>query len=183
MLQFGLLTSPIQKDEHARNAEKFGKGMMILGRSCRTEMARAHCTYKCSPRKKPADPLTYLASFVVAKKSGEPTEFDEAEKLLGQLGEVARVEHLPEDVQVAHGVSQAVLVTYKMYDNKRDPVRVRAPQTSSSFHSLALTYTQVFRPRSKFPRNAKRSKATHRFQGFWLPWNKVEWQARANGQL
>ncbi|KAG5998259.1 hypothetical protein E4U43_002462 [Claviceps pusilla] len=93
------------KDDHAQNAVKFGKGMVILGRPCRTEMARAH------------------SSFIVFKKSGDPTSLSEATDLLSQLGEVAKAEFLHEDIQASLHIPRAVLVTYKMYDNRRDPVK------------------------------------------------------------
>ncbi|KAG5982270.1 hypothetical protein E4U55_002129 [Claviceps digitariae] len=93
------------KDDHAQNAVKFGKGMVILGRPCRTEMARAH------------------SSFIVFKKSGEPTSLAEATDLLGQLGEVAKAEFVHQDIQMSLHIPRAVLVTYKMYDNRRDPVK------------------------------------------------------------
>ncbi|GAB0140955.1 hypothetical protein EsHS_00001563 [Epichloe bromicola] len=93
------------RDDHAQNAVKFGKGMIILGRPCRTEMARAH------------------SSFIVFKKSGDPTSLAEATDLLGQLGEVAKAEFLQEDVQTSLNIPRAALVTYKMYDNRRDPVK------------------------------------------------------------
>ncbi|KAG6004696.1 hypothetical protein E4U21_000851 [Claviceps maximensis] len=93
------------KDDHAQNAVKFGKGVVILGRPCRTEMARAH------------------SSFIVFKKSGDPTSLAEATDLLGQLGDVAKAEFVHEDIQMSLHIPRAVLVTYKMYDNRRDPVK------------------------------------------------------------
>lgn len=33
-----------QNDQDAQSAMRLGKGIMILERPCRTEMARAHCT-------------------------------------------------------------------------------------------------------------------------------------------
>ncbi|KAG6033795.1 hypothetical protein E4U41_006802 [Claviceps citrina] len=93
------------KDDHAQSAVQFGKGMVILGRPCRTEMARAH------------------SSFIVFKKSGDPTSLAEATDLLGQLGEVAKAEFVHQDIQTSLDIPRAVLVTYKMYDNRRDPVK------------------------------------------------------------
>ncbi|KAG6140987.1 hypothetical protein E4U12_005463 [Claviceps purpurea] len=93
------------RDDHAQNAVKFGKGMIILGRPCRTEMARAH------------------SSFIVFKRSGEPTSLAEATDLLGQLGQVAKAEFVQENIQASLHIPRAVLVTYKMYDNRRDPVK------------------------------------------------------------
>ncbi|KAK9442915.1 Nucleotide-binding, alpha-beta plait [Metarhizium brunneum] len=92
-------------DHDAQKAEKFGKGMKILGRACRTEMARAQ------------------SSFLVSKKSGMPTTIAEATTLLSQLGEVAKAEFADEGIQRSLGVPPPVLVTYKMYDSRREPVR------------------------------------------------------------
>ncbi|KAG8415298.1 hypothetical protein J3458_009157 [Metarhizium acridum] len=98
-------TGEFQNDHDAQRAEKFGKGIKILGRACRTEMARAQ------------------SSFLVSKKSGMPTTIAEATTLLSQLGEVAKAEFADEGIQRSLGVPPPVLVTYKMYDSRREPVR------------------------------------------------------------
>lgn len=71
--------------------------------------------------------LTVLgtASFIVFKRSGEPTSLAEATDLLGQLGQVAKAEFVQENIQASLHIPRAVLVTYKMYDNRRDPVKVK----------------------------------------------------------
>ncbi|KHO00969.1 Nucleotide-binding, alpha-beta plait [Metarhizium album ARSEF 1941] len=92
-------------DNDAQRAEKFGKGMKILGRPCRTEMARAQ------------------SSFLVSKKSGMPITISEATTLLSQLGEVAKAEFADDGIQRSLGFPPSVLVTYKMYDARREPVR------------------------------------------------------------
>ncbi|KAG5935358.1 hypothetical protein E4U53_000451 [Claviceps sorghi] len=63
------------------------------------------------------------ASFIVFKRSGDPTSLAEATDLLGQLGEVAKAEFVHEDIRTTLRIPRAVLVTYKMYDNRRDPVK------------------------------------------------------------
>lgn len=68
--------------------------------------------------------LTLIASFIVYKLKGEPTNLREAADLLSQLGEVAKAEYLDEDTQISLGLAQAVVITYKMYDSRREPVRV-----------------------------------------------------------
>ncbi|KAJ2976737.1 hypothetical protein NQ176_g4770 [Zarea fungicola] len=89
-------------DEHARNAEKLGKGLAILGRPCRTEMARAN---------------TY---FVVYRNDGQSVTVGEVVDLLSTLGEVAKAEKLDEDVQRSLRLPPSILASYKMYDPKRD---------------------------------------------------------------
>jgi hypothetical protein len=53
------------------------------------------------------------------------TTIAEATTLLSQLGEVAKAEFVEEGAQRTLGVPPSVLVTYKMYDSRREPVRVR----------------------------------------------------------
>ncbi|UNI24388.1 hypothetical protein JDV02_010138 [Purpureocillium takamizusanense] len=95
-------------DEEAQRAMREGKGTTVLGRPCRTEMARAQ------------------SSFIVYKHSGQRTRHSEASDLLRRLGEISKVELLEEGLRLAAGLPQAVVVTYKMYDAKRDPPRVFA---------------------------------------------------------
>ncbi|KAG5917855.1 hypothetical protein E4U42_007095 [Claviceps africana] len=56
-------------------------------------------------------------------RSGDPTSLAEATDLLGQLGEVAKAEFVQEDIRTTLRIPRAVVVTYKMYDNRRDPVK------------------------------------------------------------
>ncbi|KJZ79317.1 hypothetical protein HIM_01468 [Hirsutella minnesotensis 3608] len=90
-------------DEDAKNAMKVGKGIMILDRPCRTEMARAH------------------SSFIVYKPSGQRIRLHEARDLLRRLGQVSKTEYLSEGLRAVARLPQTVIVTYKMYDPRRDP--------------------------------------------------------------
>ena len=49
---------------------------------------------------------------------------NEARDLLRRLGEISTVEYLKEGLRVIAHLPQAVVVTYKMYDPRRDPQRV-----------------------------------------------------------
>lgn len=124
----------MQCDDDAVRAERDGKGVLILGRPCRTEMARAHCKLiLCDLH---GVSLTNVASFIVFKTSRQPTEAHEASKLLGQLGEIAKVEPLEEGIQRALRLPPAMLISYKMYDPRRDVVQVstlhiKLPQKSN----------------------------------------------------
>ncbi|RDA88972.1 hypothetical protein CP532_0632 [Ophiocordyceps camponoti-leonardi (nom. inval.)] len=94
-----------QNDEDARSALRLGRGIMIFERPCRTEMARAH------------------SSFIVFKVSGQRIRLHEARDLLRRLGEISKTEYLNDGLRALSQLPQAVVVTYKMYDAKRDPVK------------------------------------------------------------
>ncbi|TWU74660.1 hypothetical protein ED733_003574 [Metarhizium rileyi] len=120
-------------DHDAQKAERFGKGMNILGRPCRTEMARAQ------------------SSFLVSKRSGMSTTIAEATTLLSQLGEVAKAEFVDEGLQRSVGVPPPVLVTYKMYDSRREPVRYFAQnQTFIVLANNPRRYNEVVPSASKW---------------------------------
>lgn len=69
-----------------------------------------------------------------------PTTIAEATTLLSQLGEVAKAEFADEGIQRSLGVPPPVLVTYKMYDSRREPVRVSDLLISVCiFHSFSNT--------------------------------------------
>ncbi|CEJ91378.1 hypothetical protein VHEMI07096 [[Torrubiella] hemipterigena] len=89
----------------AQEAERLGKGVVILGRPCRTEMVRAH------------------TSFIIYQVSGRRTSAEEAVALLGVLGEVARADVLPNTVASQYGIANGILVTYKMYDPTREVIQ------------------------------------------------------------
>ncbi|POR32900.1 Meiotic activator RIM4 [Tolypocladium paradoxum] len=55
--------------------------------------------------------------------SGQRIRLSEARDLLRRLGEVAKSEYLNEGLRVIGRLPQAVIVTYKMYDPRRDPPR------------------------------------------------------------
>ncbi|PHH74357.1 hypothetical protein CDD80_3118 [Ophiocordyceps camponoti-rufipedis] len=92
-------------DEDAHSALRQGRGIMIFERPCRTEMARAH------------------SSFLVFKVSGQRIRLYEARDLLRRLGEISKTEYLNDALRALAQLPQAVVVTYKMYDAKRDPVK------------------------------------------------------------
>ena len=72
--------------------------------------------------------LTVLVKYIVYKKDGEPIQDDEAVHLLKPYGEVAKVEDLPTPVrQQLNLPTGAKLVSYAMYDAKRDVVKVSRP--------------------------------------------------------
>ncbi|KAJ4147295.1 hypothetical protein LMH87_001829 [Akanthomyces muscarius] len=89
-------------DEHARKAKEGGKDTYILGRQCRTEMAKAHTT------------------FMVYKHSGDFVTADEAVALLSSLGEVAEADQLDAEIQHSMRLPPTIVIRYKMYDPRRD---------------------------------------------------------------
>lgn len=113
----------VQCAQDAERAEREGKGIVILGRPCRTEMTRGQGLLSLtllSPRW-----LTNLiATFIVCKISGQPTYPEEATRLLEKLGAIAKAERLPASIQQEMGIGPGILVTFEMYDTKRDVVGV-----------------------------------------------------------
>ncbi|KAM3545485.1 hypothetical protein ARSEF1564_001647 [Beauveria bassiana] len=89
-------------DEHARKAKECGRDTYILGRQCRTEMAKAHTT------------------FIVYKHNGDFITSDEAADLLSSLGEIAEADELDAEMQHSMRLPPTVVVRYKMYDPRRD---------------------------------------------------------------
>ncbi|ATY61682.1 RNA-binding protein [Cordyceps militaris] len=89
-------------DEHAKKAKECGRDTYILGRQCRTEMAKAHTT------------------FIVYKHSGDAVTADEAIALMSSLGEVAEAEELEASMQHSMRLPPTMVVRYKMYDPRRD---------------------------------------------------------------
>ncbi|PHH88397.1 hypothetical protein CDD83_7594 [Cordyceps sp. RAO-2017] len=95
-------------DDDAQTALNKGKGILIFERPCRTEMARAH------------------TAFIVYKISGQRIRLHEARDLLRRLGEVSKTEYLNEGLRAVALLPQTAVVTYRMYDPKRDPVKAFA---------------------------------------------------------
>ncbi|KAK4168568.1 hypothetical protein QBC43DRAFT_330468 [Cladorrhinum sp. PSN259] len=89
-------------EEDARRAEIEGRGTMILGRPCRTEMVKANRTY------------------VVFKNNREPLSIQEAGALLMPYGNFSKIERLDDDVAAAHGLPQAVLIEFSGFNRNRD---------------------------------------------------------------
>ncbi|ODA78565.1 hypothetical protein RJ55_05947 [Drechmeria coniospora] len=109
-------------DTDAQKAMKYGKGITILERPCRIEMARAH------------------SSFIVYKFSGQRIRISEARELLDRLGEISKVEYLHEGIRAVADLPQTVVVTYRMYDSKRDPLRI--------FANNATYCVQIYDPKA-----------------------------------
>lgn len=103
-------------DQEAQEALEKGKGAMIHGRPCRTEMVKANRT------------------FVIQKKTGSPITIDEAEKVLLPFGSLTKCELLHPQLREPLGFPPTVLVEFSMFDATRDLHTV-----SSSF---LLSYPQ-----------------------------------------
>lgn len=101
-----------------------GRGIMILGRPCRTEMVKANREYHFSrhPRANAdADfvPLA-LGTFVVYSRCGEEVTPDIAREILEPYGELSKCELLSVQMQEAMSLPTAVLVEFAKFDPKRD---------------------------------------------------------------
>ncbi|KAJ2990516.1 hypothetical protein NUW58_g2914 [Xylaria curta] len=88
--------------QHAQKAQKEGKGLLIEGRPCRTEMVKANRCY------------------VIFNREGHQVNLAEARSHLLQFGEVARLEPLHEEAVRAMKLPGAVFVEYTHFDPGRD---------------------------------------------------------------
>lgn len=89
-------------DEEARSALENGKGAIICGRPCRTEMVKANRT------------------FIVQKKSGNPITVEEAQSTLLPYGSLNKCELLHPQLREPLGFPPTVLVEFSMFDATRD---------------------------------------------------------------
>ncbi|KAK4102728.1 hypothetical protein N658DRAFT_422656 [Parathielavia hyrcaniae] len=89
-------------DDDAKAAMDEGKGTMILGRPCRTEMVKAN------------------RNFVIYSRCGEDITTDMAREILEPYGELSKCEMLSAQMQEAMDLPPAVLVEFARFDPKRD---------------------------------------------------------------
>ncbi|KAK4040718.1 hypothetical protein C8A01DRAFT_15439 [Parachaetomium inaequale] len=89
-------------DEDAKVAMEEGRGVMILGRPCRTEMVKANRT------------------FIIYSRRGEEITTDIAREILEPYGELNKCEVLSAQMQEAMNLPTAVLVEFAKFDPKRD---------------------------------------------------------------
>lgn len=96
-------------DEEAMEALEKGKGAVIHGRPCRTEMVKANRT------------------FIIQKKNCSPINIDEAEKALLPFGSMNKCEVLHPQLRDPLGFPPTVLVEFSMFDATRDLHTVSHP--------------------------------------------------------
>lgn len=102
-----------------------GKGAMILGRPCRTEMVKANSKWCfCSSHLSATNPLK--GTFLLYKSDGSDVTIIEAQDLMGQYGPMAKCEFLHHQLQEALRVPRAIVVEYAMFDPSRDLQAVSA---------------------------------------------------------
>ncbi|ROW10490.1 hypothetical protein VMCG_01664 [Cytospora schulzeri] len=115
-LQYGKCWVKIRRDSHhmpfafvqftsneeARDALERGKGAMICGRSCRTEMVKANRT------------------FIIQKKSGTPITVQEAQEVLLPYGSLSKCEVLHPQLREPLNFPPTILIEFSMFDATRD---------------------------------------------------------------
>lgn len=89
-------------DEEAKVALEKGKGAMICGRSCRTEMVKANRT------------------FVIHKRSCAPISAQEAQQVLLPFGSLSKCEVLHPQLREPLKLPPTVLIEFSMFDATRD---------------------------------------------------------------
>lgn len=117
-------------DAEAQDALDKGKGALIFGRPCRTEMVKANRT------------------FIIQKKTGTPITIDEAEKVLVAFGQLSKCELLHPQLRDTLGYSATVLVEFSMFDATRDLHTVSIPSRpfvsvvfSNCLNCMAVLFT------------------------------------------
>ncbi|KAI0112859.1 hypothetical protein F4814DRAFT_449311 [Daldinia grandis] len=90
------------KDEDAHNAVTQGRGILIEGRPCRTEMVKAN------------------RSFVIYNVLGDDVTLDEARIHLSGFGPFSKCEELHPQIQEAMQIKGGVLVEFTNFDPSRD---------------------------------------------------------------
>ncbi|KAG7291565.1 hypothetical protein NEMBOFW57_001584 [Staphylotrichum longicolle] len=91
-----------RNEEQAKVAVEKGRGVLIFGRPCRTEMVKANRT------------------FVVYSRRGEETTVDMVREMLETYGELSKCESLSAQMQTAMDLPTAVLIEFAKFDPKRD---------------------------------------------------------------
>ncbi|KAK3298206.1 uncharacterized protein B0H64DRAFT_438695 [Chaetomium fimeti] len=89
-------------DEDAKVAIDEGRGIMILGRPCRTEMVKANRT------------------FVIYSRNGDEVTTDTAREIVEPYGELSKCEPLSAQMCTAMDIPTAILVEFARFDPKRD---------------------------------------------------------------
>ncbi|KAF4119837.1 RNA recognition motif (RRM) domain [Geosmithia morbida] len=88
--------------EDAQRAIQGGHGIVLLGRECRTELAKANSV------------------FVVRRTDGGPITEPEARNFMSPLGDIMSIEPLDGTMQHQLGMSVALVVRYRVYNPARD---------------------------------------------------------------
>ncbi|SPQ19718.1 ade77c36-9680-474a-84be-1a322862978e [Thermothielavioides terrestris] len=89
-------------DDDAKAAVEMGRGTLIFGRPCRTEMVKANRV------------------FVVYSRDGLEITTDTVMKMLEPYGELSKCEYLSDEMQATLNLPSAVLVEFAKFDPKRD---------------------------------------------------------------
>ncbi|KAK4232317.1 hypothetical protein QBC38DRAFT_463773 [Podospora fimiseda] len=89
-------------DEDAKRAEAEGRGAVILGRPCRTEMVRANRT------------------FIVYRTDRQLLTIHQAGELLVPYGNFSKIEFMNGDIATTLGYNHAVLIEFSGFDRSRD---------------------------------------------------------------
>ncbi|KAI1475053.1 hypothetical protein K445DRAFT_65725 [Daldinia sp. EC12] len=116
------------KDEDAHNAVTQGRGTLIEGRPCRTEMVKAN------------------RSFVIFNVLGDDVTLEEARVHLSGFGPFSKCEVLHPQIQEAMRIKGGVLVEFTNFDPGRDVISVCKPLTPATASARGLlTKPQAYR--------------------------------------
>ncbi|KAI1445237.1 hypothetical protein F5Y02DRAFT_427182 [Annulohypoxylon stygium] len=92
------------KDEDARKAVVQGRGTLVEGRPCRTEMVKAN------------------RSFIIYRANGDDVNVEDARMQMSGFGNIDKCEALPAEIQEAVRIKGGVLVEYASFDPARDVI-------------------------------------------------------------
>ncbi|KAI5917536.1 hypothetical protein F4810DRAFT_716380 [Camillea tinctor] len=113
--------------EHAEKAMKQGKGLLIEGRACRTEMVKAN------------------RSYVMFSTQGHEIEIQEAETQLSQFGAIEKCERLRSELQEVMNLPGAVFVQYQSFDPARDIIA--AYRHNTQYRVIAYDLKKATQPK------------------------------------
>lgn len=120
-------------DEEALAALDKGKGAMVFGRPCRTEMVKANRT------------------FIIQKKNGAPITTAEAEKALLPFGSMNKCEIMHPQLREPLHLPPTVLVEFSMFDATRDLHQVSLPSLTPHLHHLLSCAYKLLLYRMRLP--------------------------------
>lgn len=158
-----------QNEDEAKVAVEKGRGVLIFGRPCRTEMVKANreCPLPYRPSHSRSD-IAFPGTFVVYSRRGEETTVDMVREMLEPYGELSKCQLLSAQMQTAMDLPTAVLIEFAKFDPKRDlnSVSITKPNATSDgaldmltcSHRLSVSTTVIVSTPS-MPRTGASSRA------------------------
>lgn len=117
-----------------------GKGTLIFGRACRTEMVKANrvslLSYRWGRRGRRGTNAS-AGTFIIYKRAGGVISMDKAREILQPFGPMNKIDFLHPQLQSMLGLPITVVVEFTMFDPARDLNTVRC----SLFHNPHIVWS------------------------------------------